>query len=102
MGDWLRVNGEAIYSTRVYTKKLQDGVYYTKKDDVVYAIINRFPFGSQVLNEVEYSPELKASLLGCDAVLEVKDNGGKAEIVFPAINPDTLDSNWLYTIKLTK
>ncbi len=102
MGDWLRVNGEAIYGTRIYTKKLQDGVYYTKKGDTVYAIINRFPFGSQVLNEVEYSPEIKASLLGCDAVLEVKDNGGKAEIIFPVVNPDELDSNWLYTVKLTK
>ena len=102
MGDWLRVNGEAIYGTRIYTKKLQNGVYYTKKGDAVYAIINRFPFGSQVLNEVEYSADLKAILLGCDAVLEVKDNGGKAEIVFPAINPDNLDSNWLYTIKITK
>ncbi len=102
MGDWLRVNGEAIYGTRVYTKKLQDGVYYTKKDDAVYAIINRFPFGSQVLNEVEYSPELKASILGCNTVPEVVDNGGKAEVVFPTVNPDELDSNWLYTIKLTK
>lgn len=102
MGDWLRVNGEAIYGTRIYTKKIQSGVYYTKKGDSVYAIINRFPFGSQVLNEVEYSADLEASLLGCDAVLEVKDNAGKAEIVFPAINPDNLDSSWLYTIKLTK
>ncbi len=102
MGDWLRVNGEAIYGTRVYTKKKQDGVYYTKKGEDVYAIINRFPFGSQVLEHVPYSADLKASLLGSDAVLEVKDNGGNAEIVFPAINPDTLDSKWLYAIKLSK
>ncbi len=102
MGDWLRVNGEAIYGTRVYTKKLQDGVYYTKKGDAVYAIMTRFPFGSQVLEHVPYSAALKASLLGSEAELEVKDNGGKAEIVFPAINPDNLDSNWLYTIKLSK
>jgi alpha-L-fucosidase len=102
MGDWLRVNGDAIYGTRLYSKKSQEGVYYTKKGDDVFAIINRFPFGSQVLEHVPYSPELKASLLGSDVVLEIKDNGGKAEIVFPAINPDTLDSNWLYTIKLSK
>ena len=102
MGDWLRVNGDAIYGTRIYTKKLQDGVYYTKKGDDVYAIINRFPFGSQVLEHVPYSAELKATLLGSDAVLEIKDNDGRAEVVFPAINPDTVDSNWLYTIKLSK
>ena len=102
MGDWLRVNGDAIYGTRVYTKKQQEGVYYTKKGEDVYAIINRFPFGSQVLEHVPYSADLKASLLGSDAVLEVKDNEGRTEIVFPAINPDTLDSNWLYTIRLSK
>ena len=102
MGNWLRVNGDAIYGTRVYTKKQQDGVYYTKKGEDVYAIINRFPFGSQVLEHVPYTADLKATLLGSDAVLEVKDNEGRAEVIFPAINPDTLDSNWLYTIKLSK
>ena len=61
MGEWLKVNGDAIYGTRIYSKNLQDGVYYTKKGETVYAIINRFPFGSVVLNEVPYSPDLKAN-----------------------------------------
>ena len=102
MGDWLRVNGDAIYGTRLYSKKSQDGVYYTKKGDDVYAIINRFPFGSQVLELVDYDPSMKAELFGSDAELEIRDNNGKAEIVFPVINPDTVDSNYLYTIKLSK
>ena len=102
MGDWLRVNGEAIYGTRIYSKQLQKGVYYTKKGDDVYAIINRFPFGSQLLELVDYDPAMKAELLGSNAALEIRDNGGKAEIVFPAINPDELDSDYLYTVKLSK
>ena len=102
MGDWLRVNGEAIYGTRIYSKQLQKGVYYTKKGDDVYAIINRFPFGSQLLELVDYDPEMKAELLGSNASLEIKENGGKAEIVFPSINPDELDGDYLYTVKLTK
>lgn len=102
MGDWLKVNGDAIYGTKLYSKKTQSGVYYTKKGDDVYAIINRYPFGSQVLELVDYDPALKASLLGCDAQLEIKENGGKAEIVFPAINPETIACEHLYTIKLTK
>lgn len=102
MGDWLRVNGDAIYGTKLYSKKTQSGVYYTQKGDDVYAIINRYPFGSQVLELVDYDPALKANLLGCDAELEIKDNGGKAEIVFPAINPETIACEHLYTIKLSK
>lgn len=102
MGDWLRVNGEAIYGTRIYSKKLQSGVYYTKKGEDIYAIINRFPFGSQVLELVDYDENLKAALLGSDAEIEIKNNGGKAELVFPALNPESIDSNYLYTFRLTK
>ena len=57
---------------------------------------------SGMLELVDYSDDLKATLLGSDAVLEVKNNEGKAEIIFPAINPDSVDSDWLYTIKLSK
>ena len=49
MGQWLQVNGDAIYGTEVYTKASEDGVYYTKKDDKIYAILNRFPYGSVIL-----------------------------------------------------
>jgi len=102
MGDWLRVNGEAIYGTQLYTKASQKDVYYTRKDETVYAILNRFPFGEQVLELVDYEPGLQASLLGSDAVLHLSSCGGKVKITFPPINPDTVDSQWLYTIKLTR
>jgi len=102
MGDWLRINGEAIYGTRLYSKESQEGVYYTKKGDTVYAIMTRFPFGSQLLSLVDYDPTLRASLLGSDAPLAVRNHGGKTEIVFPAIDPETVDSQWLYTVKLER
>lgn len=102
MGEWLKINGEAIYGTRVYSKLQQEGVYYTKKGDDVFAIIDKFPFGSQTLELVDYDPELKASLLGNDADLEIVNNGGKAEIIFPAIDPNTFNNKWLYTIILSK
>ncbi|MBR6748281.1 MAG: alpha-L-fucosidase [Clostridia bacterium] len=101
MGHWLSVNGEAIYDTEVYTKKAHDGVFYTKKADAVYAILTKFPFGSVVLDEVPYSPTLKASLLACDAPVTVRDHEGHAELCFPAINPDDMACGWLYTIRLT-
>lgn len=100
MGKWLEVNGEAIYGTRCYTKNSQDGVYYTRKGSAVYAIIERFPFGSVTLDEVAFKPDLRASLLSCDAPLTVADDNGKAQIVFPPINPDDIGCEYLYAVKL--
>lgn len=102
MGKWLETNGEAIYGTRIYTKKNTDesGVYYTKKDKTVYAISNKFPFGERLLEEADYKPGIKATLLGSDVRVEVKEKDGKVLLTFPPINPDELKSEYLYVFRL--
>ena len=45
LGDWLKVNGEAIYGTRAYDVAQIDNVMFTQKGDIAYAMIP--------LNEVE-------------------------------------------------
>ena len=102
IGEWLSVNGDAIYGTRLYTKAVQKDTYYTKKGDTVYAIINRFPFGSVTLSEVDYDENLKARLLSHDAPLTTESDGGKLKINFPAINPDEVKCQYMYAIELTK
>ena len=39
LGAWLKVNGDAIYGTRALEIPQIDNVMYTKKGDIVYAII---------------------------------------------------------------
>lgn len=102
IGEWLSVNGEAIYGTRLYTKKPQKDIYYTKKGDTVYAIINRFPFGSVTLSEVDYDESIKARLLAHEAPITTENDGGKLKINFPAINPDEVKCQYMYAIELTK
>ncbi len=102
IGQWLEINGDAIYGTRLYTKNPQKDTYYTRKGDTVYAIINRFPFGSVTLSEVDFDEKIKARLLSHDAVLTTENDGGKLKINFPAINPDEVKCQYMYAIELTK
>ncbi len=101
MGQWLSVNGEAIYDTDIYTKEVQEGTYYTKKGNKIYAILNRFPFGTAVLDKIPYKPGLKATILGCpEAPVTVREKDGKVELVFPAIDPEDMGCQWLYAIEI--
>ena len=71
MGKWLSVNGDAIYGTRIYTKAPQEGTYYTRKGDKVYAITNAYPFGSLTLDKVDYNPAKDAGICE-DVIRELK------------------------------
>ena len=102
IGDWLKVNGEAIYGTRRYTNRTQEGVYYTKKGETVYAIINRFPFGEITLNEVDYAPGIKARLLSSPAPVATADDGGKLKLIFPPSDPEEMTCDCCYAIELKK
>lgn len=100
MGRWLEVNGDGIYATVKYSNSSDENIRYTKKGDDIYAFILKFPFGEFTLNEVAFDPELKAEFLGCDTNPTISENNGKVKLSFPAINPDSVDSQYAYCIRL--
>lgn len=102
IGEWLNVNGEAIYESRPYAQAAQPGLYYTRKGETVYAIVEKYPWGEIELPEVPYAPGMKANLLGCDAKIEVTDCGGHAKLIVPPINPEIMKSKYLYTFRIEK
>ncbi len=102
IGDWLKVNGDAIYGTRAYTAKQQKGVYYTKKGDKVFAILNRFPFGEVTLDAVDYAPGAKARLLSHPAPIGTANDGGRLKLIFPPIDPEEVACEHLYAVEITK
>ena len=102
IGDWLKVNGEGIYSTVKYKNSTDNDIRYTKKGDTLYAFILKFPYGQITLNEIDYDPSYTAELLGSDIRPAVKNDNGRLSLDFPSINPDTLACSHAYCVKLYK
>lgn len=82
LGDWLQVNGQAVYGTRPWKVCDQDWnfqVYYTRDDDLLYAHLTEWPTDNQVgLYCPQISENTRAFILG------LQDANGMDVELFPA------------------
>lgn len=101
LGQWLKVNGEAIYDTVEYKVSSEKDVRFTSKDGCVYAFINEFPYGEIALDSIKYTENIKSVLLGTDIEIGVDRTDYGIKIVFPIINPDKLPCRSTYVIKIS-
>lgn len=99
MGEWLKINKEAIYATQS-TKKYKEGdVKYTVSKDSkhVYAIVTKSIEGELVLNNVNLIPGTKVYMLGVKQPLNVETAAdGSIHIAWPK----QLPCKYAWTIKL--
>jgi alpha-L-fucosidase len=85
-GDWLRVNGEAIYATRPYEPWHEgEDIYYTRSKDgrTVYAICTRWPGRTLELAALPAREGLQVTLLGNEPPLTWRRTASGVEIDIP-------------------
>lgn len=108
IGNWLKVNGEAIYGTRAYIRGKKDGeinpavnkeLFFTQKGRDLYVICTSWPENNILLNDLRSRGNVKVSMLGTDKPVDMKSSGGNTVIIPPKLSPD--DYQPAYVFKLT-
>ena len=89
-GEWLKINGEAIYATRPYDPWHEGNeVFFTRSKDhrKVYAICTKWPEQTLKLKSIRPSERMKISLLGETETLSWHEEEGSVQMDIPAKKP---------------
>ena len=105
IGQWMKINGEAIYSTRSIEPYKQDKVCYTsKKDGTLYGIYladegETMP-ATIMLKGITAPKQAKVTMLGVNGNCSWKQTGEGVVVTVPASARRTPPSPYAWTVKI--
>jgi alpha-L-fucosidase len=102
MGEWLDVNGDAIYETRKWDgspSNKQENVYFTRKGNDLFVICTKFPERPITINGTRRSG--KVSMLGFNGTIRTRGGSGSITITPPLVTPanNPCDHAWVFKLE---
>ena len=100
MGDWLKVNGEAIYDSRVWQKQPATAIpdiYFTRKGNDLYIFCTKWPQESFIIPGIKSFG--KISMMGSAIKVNARANG-MLTIEAPSINPGNMPCSYAWVFKV--
>jgi alpha-L-fucosidase len=105
MGEWLTLNGEAIYGTRMYEVFGEgENVRYTRSKDgkTVYVFLFAYPEKTIEMEKLPLQKGDRISLIGSRAAVSWKTQAGKTVISLPAGGQGSSNHVWVLKVNLAR
>ena len=103
MGEWLKVNGEAIYGTSTWeiaNKQADISAYFTTKGNDLYVILTQFPTEQITIKGI--SGNLSVTLLGSEVEIQSTQNEKDLTINPPAFAEESIPCNHAWVLKVSR
>ena len=107
LGNWLKMNGEAIYSTSSFITRKKDEainpetnktIFFTQKNKEVYIICLTWPKDGIILDEINPDKSINAVLLGTDRKVSINKKGKSYLITAPMLTPEDYQLAYVFRV----
>ncbi|WP_462317652.1 alpha-L-fucosidase [Marinilabilia sp.] len=107
MGDWIKVNGDAIYGTRTLEPYKENNIGMTQKDDNAYFIYMDQSEDGKMPSKIEVESHqpvegAEVTLLGYDQPLKWKASGSGFEVSIPGKLRNNPPSEYAWVVKVSE
>jgi len=109
IGDWLKVNGEAIYGTEPFIKSEKENsihplankeIFFTRKGNSIFMICTKWPTENIVLKNTGAIRLSGVEMLGNKVAVKHRKTGSDIIISPPVLNPDDFQTAYVFKLIL--